>query len=361
MKQAAGKSLSYRSVTKSFGATEVLAETDLDVAAGEFLTLLGPSGSGKTTLLNIAAGYLDPTKGSVLIGGRDVTRVPPRHRHVGMVFQNYALFPHMTVRQNVAYGPTVRGLPKAEIERRVRDALAITQMERFAERSVEALSGGQRQRVALARAIAAEPDVILMDEPLGALDRQLRKEVQLEIRRLHESHGRTTVYVTHDQEEALVMSDRIAVLREGEIAQIGTPEELYHRPNSDFIARFLGESNLVAGRVTELRDGEAVLESPALGAWFRAVAAEGVRPGEDCVLVVRPEHVRLEPASDGLVGRIVERVFLGEIAAARLRLADGSEFWSRGLATDRVDGEGPFQLSWDERWARIVPVDRPRR
>lgn len=234
-------------------------------------------------------------------------------------------------------------------------------MEPFAERSVEALSGGQRQRVALARAIAAEPDVILMDEPLGALDRQLRKEVQLEIRRLHESHGRTTVYVTHDQEEALVMSDRIAVLREGEIAQLGTPEELYHRPNSDFIARFLGESNLISGRVAEVRDGQAVLASGALEARFQAAAAEGVRPGEDCVLVVRPEHVRLQSAPGGLSGRIVESVFLGEIAAVRLRLQDGTEFWSRGLAAARVQGDGPFQVKWDERWARIVPVDKPRR
>lgn len=356
MTKIAGKSIRFNGITKSFGTLDVLKETHLSIAAGEFVTLLGPSGSGKSTLLNIAAGYLDPTSGRVEIGDKDVTHIAPRDRQIGMVFQNYALFPHMNVRQNVAYGPTVRRLKKAEINRRVTQALAVVQLGDLAERPIQALSGGQRQRVALARAIAAEPDVIFMDEPLGALDRQLRKDVQLEIRRLHETHGRTTIYVTHDQEEALVMSDRIAVMRDGQIAQIGTPHTLYEQPNSAFIAQFLGESNLFHGQVTHLDNGRARLHSPALDMAFEAPAAEGLAIGEAAALVIRPEHVRLTDAGEGLSGEIVERVFLGEIEALRVRLADGSDVWSRRMAANRISGSGPYHLDWDQQWARIVPL-----
>jgi len=353
-----GKSLRFEGISKHFDAIAALSTIDMDVSAGEFLTLLGPSGSGKTTLLNIAAGYLDPTTGRVYIGDEDVTRVSPRHRHIGMVFQNYALFPHMTVRQNVGYGPMVRRLPQDEIRRRIETALAMVKMEDFGERSVEALSGGQRQRVALARAMAAEPDVILMDEPLGALDRQLRKEVQLEIRRLHEAHGRTTIYVTHDQEEALVMSDRIAVMRDGRVAQQGSASELYHRPKNTFIARFLGESNLISGIVEEAGNGQATLGVAGLGMAFRAPAADGLQKGETAALLIRPENVRLCPeASHGITGQVEERVFLGEIEAIRLRLADGTELWSREFATERSERAGRLNASWNEADARILPIE----
>ncbi len=361
MNEIAGKSLHFKGVTKYFGTQQVLFETNLAIAAGEFVTLLGPSGSGKSTLLNIAAGYLDPTDGTVEIGDRDVTRMAPRNRQIGMVFQNYALFPHMTVRQNVAYGPTVRRFDKAEINKRVEEALSIVQLEALAKRPIQALSGGQMQRVALARAIAAVPDVILMDEPLGALDRQLRKDVQLEIRRLHEKHGRTTVYVTHDQEEALVMSDRIAVMRDGCIAQIGTPDDLYDRPNSAFIAQFLGESNLIRGRVVNVGDGQAVLESQALRRTFSAAVADGVAVGDQAALVIRPAHVSVRSSGDGLPAEIVERVFLGEIEAVRLRLQDESEMWSRSMTADRVTGDGGFIVDWNNDWARIVPVNQQRK
>ena len=205
-----GQSLRLTGVSKSYGSFRALEPTDLDVAAGEFLTLLGPSGSGKTTLLNLTAGYVEPTAGEIRIGERDVTRLPARHRNIGMVFQNYALFPHMSVGENVAYGLSVRRLPKPEIARRVGEILSLMRLDGFADRAVQQMSGGQQQRVALARALVIEPDVLLMDEPLGALDKQLRRSVQLELRRLHQKLGRTTIYVTHDQEEALVLSDRIA-------------------------------------------------------------------------------------------------------------------------------------------------------
>ena len=360
MKEISGKSLSFEGVTKYFGAAQVLFETNLAIAAGEFVTLLGPSGSGKSTLLNIAAGYVDPTDGTVEIGGRDVTHMAPRNRQIGMVFQNYALFPHMTVRQNVAYGPTVRRFDRAEINKRVDEALAIVQLENLATRSVLSLSGGQKQRVALARAIAAVPDVILMDEPLGALDRQLRKDVQLEIRRLHDMHGRTTVYVTHDQEEALVMSDRIAVMRGGCIAQIGTPDDLYDNPNSTFIAQFLGESNMIRGTITDVgndaSEKRVILESPTLKRTFQGTSTEDVSIGDQAALVIRPEHIFVRIAGDGLPADIVERIFLGEIQAVRLRLQDDSEIWSRSIATDRVPGHGSLVVDWNNERARIVPL-----
>jgi ABC-type Fe3+/spermidine/putrescine transport system ATPase subunit len=357
MNHIAGKSLHFQGITKYFGDQQVLSEINLAIEAGEFVTLLGPSGSGKTTLLNIAAGYLDPSSGSVKIGEKDVTRMAARDRQIGMVFQNYALFPHMTVWQNIAYGPKVRRVNKQEIKKRVDDALAMVQLEDLAQRSIQALSGGQKQRVALARAMAALPDVIFMDEPLGALDRKLRKEVQLQIKRLHKEHARTTVYVTHDQEEALVMSDRIAVIRNGGVAQIGSPDQLYNQPNSAFIAQFLGESNLIEGKVTEMSDGQAVLESTTLRRSFHGTVSSDVSVGDHAALVIRPEHVALRASDDGLSAKVIERIFLGEIEAVRLRLADNSEFWSRTMAANRVTSDDGLVVDWDNARARIVPID----
>jgi ABC-type Fe3+/spermidine/putrescine transport system ATPase subunit len=313
----------FAGVAKSFGSVKALQPTDLDVAAGEFLTLLGPSGSGKTTLLNICAGYIAPSAGRLLIGGRDVTNLPPRRRNMGMVFQNYALFPHLSVFENVAYGLRVRGLARADIERKVAHVLDVVQLGSFGARSVRELSGGQQQRVALARAMVIEPDILLIDEPLGALDRQLRKDVQLEIRRMHVAQPRTTLYVTHDQEEALVMSDRIAVMRAGRIVQIGTGRELYERPADTFVAKFLGESNLLRGEVAAVVGGRARLAVPGLDRPIEGRAAPGVSIGTRAAALIRPETIR--PQRDGLPGRVVERVYLGELAAIRLRLAGGHE------------------------------------
>ncbi|MSO93848.1 MAG: ABC transporter ATP-binding protein [Rhodospirillales bacterium] len=357
---ARGQSVRFAGISRSFGPVRALLTTDLEVSAGEFLTLLGPSGSGKTTLLNIAAGYLEPDTGRVLIGGRDVTDLPPRRRNIGMVFQNYALFPHLSVWENVAYGLRARGVPSAELERRTGAALELVQLAGYGGRAIRQLSGGQQQRVALARALVIEPDVLLMDEPLGALDRQLRQQVQLEIRRLHHAHGRTTIYVTHDQEEALVMSDRIAIMREGRIAQVGGGEELYLRPRRAFVAGFLGESNLLRGTVTATRDGRAVIAVPGLDRPIEGIAADGLAVGGTAAALVRPECVRLTHAPGAsLTGQLVERVYLGELVALRLRLPNGLIILCRCLARDGVRGGDMWGVAWEPGDVRILPDDAP--
>lgn len=232
-------------VRKVFGSYVALNDVSLEIAAGEFLTLLGPSGSGKTTLLMALAGFVRPDSGSLTIGGRDVTRLSPEKREIGIVFQNYALFPHMSVLANVQYPLMLRRVPKAEARERAMGALARVELSGYGDRNIVALSGGQRQRVALARAIVFEPRVMLMDEPLSALDKNLREHMQFEIRRLHDDLGITTIYVTHDQREALTMSDRIAVMDAGEIQQIGAPSEIYHHPTNRFVAEFMGEANIL--------------------------------------------------------------------------------------------------------------------
>jgi len=351
-----GLGLSFRGASKRYGTVEALRPTDLEVHPGEFLTLLGPSGSGKTTLLNIVAGYLEPTSGSVHIGDRDVTRVPARRRNVGMVFQNYALFPHMDVAANVAYGLKVRGVARAELERRVGEALALVQLEGFAKRAIQQLSGGQQQRVALARALVIEPDVLLMDEPLGALDRQLRKTVQLELRRLHEAHRRTTIYVTHDQEEALVLSDRVAVMREGRVVQIGTAAELYGDPADAFVAGFIGESNLLPARVLAMHGERAEAEVPALGRRIAAPAAPGLAAGQPARLLVRPEHLLLDGAGEEAVAATVQEVvYLGELIALTLVLQDGTRLWLRRFADREIARGARVRVSWQPAALRLLP------
>ena len=342
----------FAGISKSFGAVRALNPTDLKIPSGEFLTLLGPSGSGKTTLLNICAGYLEPSAGRLVVGGRDITALPPRLRNMGMVFQNYALFPHMTVAENVAYGLMVRKLPKDEIARRVSEVLQMTRLEAFGDRAIRELSGGQQQRVALARAMVIQPDILLMDEPLGALDRQLRKEVQFEIRRLHAARPRTTIYVTHDQEEALVMSDRIAVMRAGRIVQIGSGADLYERPVDTFVARFLGESNLFAGTVGIIADGRATLDVPGLALTLEGRAAEGLLAGGPAAALLRPEAIRAQ--TGGITARVTERVYLGELVAVRLVLASGHELWSRRLASE-WKGRDVVEIGWDASDISILP------
>ena len=342
----------FAGISKSFGDVRALHPTDLEIRSGEFLTLLGPSGSGKTTLLNICAGYLAPSSGRLIVGGRDITRLPPRLRNMGMVFQNYALFPHMTVAQNVGYGLAVRHVSKGEIGKRVEEALKMTRLDGYGERSIRELSGGQQQRVALARAIVIQPDILLMDEPLGALDRQLRKEVQLEIRRLHTARPRTTIYVTHDQEEALVMSDRIAVMRAGRIVQVGTGVELYERSVDTFIARFVGESNLLPGTVVSSADGRARLAVQGFPMPLEGRAGDGLRVGEKASALLRPEAIH--PHAGGLAARVVERVYLGELVAVRLMLSNGHELWSRRLAGE-WSGSDTVEVGWDASAISILP------
>ncbi|MGO8798384.1 MAG: ABC transporter ATP-binding protein [Roseiarcus sp.] len=344
--------VAFRGVAKRFGAVEALCPLDLDIASGEFISFLGPSGSGKSTLLNICAGHVEPTAGALLVAGRDVTGLPARRRNIGMVFQNYALFPHLDVFENVAYGLRARKVAPAPLRRRVEDALGAVRLEGFERRSVLSLSGGQQQRVALARALAIEPDILLMDEPLGALDKQLRKEVQIEIRRMHVARPRTTLYVTHDQEEALVMSDRIAVMRGGRLVQLATAQELYSRPVDSFVARFLGESNLIVGRVTGLRDGRATLGAEGLAAPIEGYAGRGLRIADPACALIRPEHVRA--VAGGQRACVAERVFLGEIVALRLALPGGVELWSRLFSSDAPGGD-QIEIGWDRERVSILP------
>ncbi|MEI4488563.1 ABC transporter ATP-binding protein [Frigidibacter sp. MR17.14] len=289
-----GKAVSIRALWKSYGPQTVLHGLDLEVAAGEFCTLLGASGSGKTTMLKVIAGFEEADSGRIDIDGRDIARVPVAKRNIGMVFQNYALFPHMSVRKNIAFGLEMRGLSSAEIAKRTGEAMELVELTAFADRVPGALSGGQQQRVALARALVINPDILLMDEPLGALDKNLRQSIQLQIKALHRELGVTIIYVTHDQEEALHLSDRIVVMDKGRIAQNGSPQELYRRPASPFVAGFLGECNFLgsgsdlwAVRPEALRPGpagagqrqvDAVVESVIfLGSVTKIVARAGER------------------------------------------------------------------------------------
>jgi putative spermidine/putrescine transport system ATP-binding protein len=281
--------LEIADVTKRFGATVVLGDLSLDVAQGELISLLGPSGCGKTTLLRLIAGLLAPDSGTISVSGRDLTRVAAHRRNIGIVFQNYALFPHLSVADNVAFGLRAHGVPKAEIEDRVRAALALVRMEGFAGRAVSALSGGQQQRIAVARAIVVKPSLLLLDEPFSALDRKLRETMQIEMRHLLRDLRITSLFVTHDQDEALVISDRIAVMNEGRIEHLGSPGEVYARPKTLYVMEFIGQSTRIAGRVASGAHGTVSIETP-LG----RVSAPGTYPSGTAVVVgVRPETILL--------------------------------------------------------------------
>jgi putative spermidine/putrescine transport system ATP-binding protein len=348
-----GHGLRLAGVAKSYGSVTALRQTDLTVEPGEFLTLLGPSGSGKTTLLNLVAGYVSPNEGRIFVGDRDLTTVPARRRNIGMVFQNYALFPHLDVAGNIAYGLKVRGVGKAEIAERVSAVLALVQLDGYGGRAIQQLSGGQQQRVALARALVIEPDILLMDEPLGALDRQLRKIVQLELRRLHETHRRTTIYVTHDQEEALILSDRVAVMHDSRIIQIGTAAELYTEPVDAFVAGFIGESNLLPARVIALSGGIAAVEVPELRRELCVRAAPGVAVGRSARLLIRPEHLQTD-ATQGITGVVDQVVYLGELVAARVTLETGGALWIRRVDDKALAHGAKIEVGWAVEHLRVV-------
>jgi putative spermidine/putrescine transport system ATP-binding protein len=291
------------------------------VRKGEFLTLLGPSGSGKTTILNIIAGTIQPSSGQVWIGEREVTKLPSNKRHLGMVFQNYALMPHMTIFENVAFPLRVRRLSDSEISRKVNEVLEIVQLPHVAQRKPKELSGGQQQRIAIARCLVYNPDIILMDEPLGALDKKLREQMQLEIKRLHNTLGVTILYVTHDQEEALVMSDRICLMNAGRIEQLDTPHQLYFNPRSVFAADFLGESNILEANV-DARSGMV----HALDGAIKAEPREDTTTGP-FKLMIRPENLTLladdEDAPCLMQGRLEDAIFVGGVTNFRVQVADG--------------------------------------
>lgn len=323
------EAIAFHAITKRFGSVAAVDGIDLEVRAGEFLSLLGPSGSGKTTLLMMLAGFETPTSGSITLGERDLTRVAPNKRGIGMVFQRYALFPHMTVAQNVAFPLRMRGVLKAEIGPRVERALALVRLQHYGARMPGQLSGGQQQRIAVARALVFEPPVLLMDEPLGALDKKLREELQIEIKKLHEELGVTIIYVTHDQEEALTMSDRIAVMDNGKIQQLGSPAALYRAPNSRFVAEFIGKMNFLDGSVQTIDEARVdILVAGSVIGIPRSQLAPGTAlfTGQPIQIAARPESIAITGTSEGSIsGEIETSVFLGSYRKLIVRIDDGTQ------------------------------------
>ena len=336
----AGISLSQ--VTKRYGDKPVVDTVDLVIEPGEFMTFLGPSGSGKTTTLNMIAGFTSVTEGLLHIYGKPVAKLPPHKRDIGMVFQNYALFPHKTVAENIAYPLQRRKFSKAEQKDKVAAALGMVRMGDFGDRYPSELSGGQQQRVALARALVYEPRVLLMDEPLGALDKKLREWLQTEIKRIHREVGSTFVYVTHDQEEALSMSDRIAVFNNGKIEQVGTAEDLYEAPQTLFVGRFLGESTVLLGKGTPDGDRRTAIEVNG-----HRIVADGHSDHEDLAILIRPENLRLEPLDtvvsdeeNAVPVTITDVTYLGASRRYSVRLPDGSEGAVRLGQNSRIHNRG---------------------
>ncbi|MGH7326178.1 MAG: ABC transporter ATP-binding protein [Candidatus Rokuibacteriota bacterium] len=329
--------IALRDVVKRFGAVTAVDRATLEIGDGELFTLLGPSGCGKTTLLRLVAGFWAADAGEIWFGQRRVDGLPPYERNIGMVFQNYALWPHMTVRANITYGLRIRRLVRAEIDRRFVEGLRKVNLLGLEDRYPGQLSGGQQQRVALARALVLNPDILLLDEPLSNLDAKIRVQVRAEIRKLQKELGITTVYVTHDQEEALSLSDRVAVMREGRILQTATPKHLYERPATRFVADFVGVNNFLAGVCREAADGRVVVDT-ALGL-VRGRTGAVVRPGEPCVVAVRPENIALGPGGENVCpGRIVFAAYLGstlrydvETTAGPLLKVDVRDPWHHEL------------------------------
>jgi len=324
-------------VTKRFGETLAVDDVTFEIPGGEFFSMLGPSGCGKTTTLRMIAGFEDPTAGRIILEGKDVSFVPPAKRNVNMVFQAYGLFPHMTVRHNVGFGLKIKKVAKTEMGERVDEALHTVRMEALADRRPAHLSGGQQQRVALARALVNRPAALLLDEPLGALDLKLRKEMQLELKRIHATTATTFVYVTHDQEEALTMSQRIAVMKDGVVQQVATPRELYERPSNAFVAGFIGTSNVISVRADSVRDGLVVMD---LGEDDRVCAPDtGVGSSGEVKIIVRPERMRVWGDPEGerisrVRGTIAEVVYLGSMTQLIIDLKTGERVTVHELNDD---------------------------
>jgi spermidine/putrescine transport system ATP-binding protein len=335
--------IDVRGVSKVFGVGDgrvaALDDVSVTIRENEFFTLLGPSGCGKTTLLRLIAGFDFPTNGEILLYGEDIAPLPPFKRPVNTVFQSYALFPHMTVAQNIGFGLEMLGQPKAEVAARVGQMLKLVQMEKLAGRRTSQISGGQQQRVALARALAPQPKVLLLDEPLSALDYKLRKEMQIELKRLQSETGITFVFVTHDQEEALTMSDRIAVMSLGKILQVGGPRDIYDHPAERFVANFIGETNFLPAKVLFAGNGRARVTLPS-GATVEATLPPGFTPQGDVTVVVRPEHARLVRETSTLNGMIENVVYFGTDTHFHVRLNQGTEFVVR--QQNARDGGAPF-------------------
>lgn len=351
--------VSIRGITKSYpGAGEVVRDLNLSIKKGEFITLLGPSGSGKSTVLMLLSGFEQPDRGTVYTRGRDYASLPPKARNIGIVFQDYALFPHMTVAENVGFPLRVRRVARGEARRAVSEALSLVKLDGLDQRKPSALSGGQRQRVALARALVFKPDLVLMDEPLSALDRQLRDHMQIEIKHLHEKLGVTVVYVTHDQAEALTLSDRIVVLNHGRIEQVGTPEQVYNQSANLFVAQFIGESNCLEGQVMAVEAGLALVKHKS-GALMRCAAVDPVSVGQRVSVSIRPENLQLrrDRADDHhLSGHVTETIYYGDHKRVVAKLATGGEI---SVKIGKDPAEAPFEvgslvsLAWRPEDARV--------
>jgi len=346
-------------VEKSFGKNKVVKKMNVEIKEGEFLTLLGPSGCGKTTTLRMIAGFEEATSGAIKVQGESVEDKEPFERDVNTVFQNYALFPHMSVFDNVAYGLKIRKRPKDEITKRVNEMLDLVQLNGYENRKPDALSGGQKQRVAIARALINNPKVLLLDEPLGALDLKLRKQMQVELKRLQKKLGITFVYVTHDQEEALTMSDRIAVMNEGVIEQLATPREIYDRPLTKFVAGFIGESNIFDGKVIDLHDGILDVETAA---GTMKVKGSGFDAGENIHVSIRPEYVKvsINPAEGfDLKGNVKDYIYMGTVVKTSVDLKDNTEIKYSRFEKDEDFKEGDsVNIYWNPERAVAIKAKK---
>ncbi len=352
----------FKKIDKSYdGEILVVKNLNLDIAKGEFVTMLGPSGSGKTTTLMMLAGFETPTNGEIYLDTNPISKIPPYEREIGMVFQNYALFPHMTVQENLAFPLEVRKISKSETQKKVQKALDMVELGNFGTRFPAQLSGGQQQRVALARALVFEPRLVLMDEPLGALDKNLREQMQYEIKHIHDRIGITVVYVTHDQSEALTMSNRIAVFNDGVVQQLSTPDILYEKPENSFVAKFIGENNTLNGVVKEINGSTCVVDLDNNHGVVNALKVNVSEVGEKTQLSIRPERVSIDSnnnSSNVFTGKIEELIYLGDHIRARLDVCGNNEF------IVKVPNEGSFKhregdtlnLSWNSEDVRALDI-----
>ena len=350
--------LSLKHISKNFGEGNVLSDVSLDVHRGEFVTLLGASGCGKTTTLRIVSGLETPDTGEVILNGKDMTDLPPESRPVNTVFQSYALFPHMNVEKNVAYGLKVRGMDKKAQAQRVAEMLELVQMSEYAKRMPAQLSGGQRQRIAIARALAPQPQLLLLDEPLGALDLQLRRQMQVELKRLQKKLGITFIYITHDQEEAINMSDRIAVMRGGRFEQLGTPEEIYDRPKTRYVAQFIGRSTILEGKVLSSDGCSAVIENEN-GTFTVDTAHADVKAGEVCEVCVRTERMRQSSTpveGFSLPATVKEARYAGGSVLVYVNLKDGTEVVAEGVErmSDAPKPGDTVYMHWNPAQAAVI-------
>ncbi len=350
-------------VVKRFGDYVAVADANFSIGRGEFFSMLGPSGCGKTTTLRMIAGFEQPTSGRLLLEGIDVSHVPPYQRNVNTVFQHYALFPHMSVYDNIAFGPRSKKAAPADIDRRVSEIIEVVRLGQYAQRKPAQLSGGQQQRVALARALVNHPSALLLDEPLGALDLKLRQAMQVELKRIQREVGITFIYVTHDQEEALTMSDRIAVMNEGRVEQIAPPEEIYHAPATVFVANFIGVANLIPAKVNAVKNGQAEVTVAGSQPFQVPVGSWEGQSGNTATVTVRPERIRLEATPTGpnpsVPATVMHVIFQGPVTRCLLKTADGTEIVAHiGHGDNTVPTLAPGQTThvcWDADAGRLLP------